>query len=89
MRSQLSGSVEDTDTQVSNAADGSSVQSVGSPADTATQLSGSGFAQPPDGSLNRKRRLVDMVDRVKRKVMKTSANIEMAEIPVSGESRAP
>lgn len=86
-RSQLSGSFGDTETQVSNAGDGSSVHSVGSPSEAASSLPNTvDLSRMPDNNTaGRKRKLVvDMVDRVKRKVMKTSTSIELEQVPNDG-----
>ena len=86
-RSQLSGSFGDTETQVSNAGDGSSVHSVGYPAEAAASLPSTvdPGRMPDNVASGRKRKLVvDMVDRVKRKVMKTSTSIELEQFPDDG-----
>lgn len=84
-RSQLSGSVNDADSQISNAADGSSTRSMVSTAEAGVVTSTGGPALKPDnGTSSRKRKLVDIVDRVKRKVMEPSSSIELEELAGDG-----
>ncbi|KAH8906918.1 hypothetical protein BR93DRAFT_927743 [Coniochaeta sp. PMI_546] len=88
-RSQLSGSFDDSETQASNPADESSIRSVGSPIEAETVLDVISPGQEPEiVTSSRKRKLVDMVDRVKRKVLKTSPNIGLDRLPDDGASQA-
>lgn len=86
-RSQLSGSFDDTETQASNAAEASSVPSVGSPTEAGSAPRVVDVApRLDDATPNRKRKLVDMVDRVKKKVMRMSPSIELQQFPDGGPS---
>jgi hypothetical protein len=72
-RSQLSGSFDDSETQASNGADEPSDRSIGSPSEAQSVPHTVDLALRPDNEASdRKRKLVDMADRVKRKVLKTS-----------------
>jgi hypothetical protein len=85
-RSQLSGSLDDSGTQVSGDADGSSARSVASLTEAASIPGGveSNIGPGTGDTGGRKRKLVDMVDRVKKKVLKTSTSMELQGLTGGG-----
>ncbi|KAB5583567.1 hypothetical protein GE09DRAFT_305048 [Coniochaeta sp. 2T2.1] len=76
-RSQLSGITDDTETQASNAGDGSSVRSPGAPTAVESVVGTVDLPLRTDTRTSKKRKLVDVVDRLKRKVMKPSSDVEL------------